>query len=87
MSNEARLVVVHPYFLLPGRHWDADIPRLAEAAAAKHAGVKYLVTAPLGLHPLMSQVIQARVGQCLLHATGTQEACDLCRGTNKCQVQ
>ena len=23
----ARRVVIHPYFLLPGRHWSQDIPR------------------------------------------------------------
>ena len=30
----ATTVVVAPYFLGPGRHWDSDIPALAAAAAA-----------------------------------------------------
>src|SRR5262245_40713946 len=52
----AKRVVVMPYFLLPGRHWDQDIPRLTAEAAAKHGGVEFLVAAPLGLHPLILEV-------------------------------
>src|SRR5262245_61373246 len=46
VDQGATMVVVYPYFLLPGRHWDQDIPRLAAAAARQHPGVCYLVTAP-----------------------------------------
>src|SRR5256885_3572444 len=35
----ATTVVVFPYFLLPGRHWNEDIPRLAAAAAKGHPGI------------------------------------------------
>lgn len=87
VERGAKMVVVHPYFLLPGRHWNGDIPQLAAEAAAKHDGVRYLVTAPLGLHPLMARVIQARIEQCLAHAAGEIEACDLCHGTDKCQLR
>ena len=31
----ARRVVVMPYFLLPGRHWDQDIPALTAAASCE----------------------------------------------------
>jgi len=61
----ARRVVVAPYFLLPGKHWDADIPRLTAEAAKKHAGASYVVAAPIGLHPLMVSVIESRIGECL----------------------
>ena len=84
VERGAKTVVVHPYFLLPGRHWESDIPRLAADAAAAHEGIKYLVTSPLGLHPLMADVIQSRVQQCLHHASGDIEACDLCAGTDRC---
>jgi sirohydrochlorin ferrochelatase len=60
--------VIFPYFLLPGRHWHEDIPRLAAEAAAKYPGVKYLVTAPFGLHPRMSEIIQERIGESLAGA-------------------
>ena len=34
VERGATTVVVFPYFLLPGRHWNDDIPRLAAAAAS-----------------------------------------------------
>ena len=82
----AQRVVVQPYFLGPGRHWDQDIPALAAAAAARHPGISYLVTAPLGLHPLMLQLIAERVAQCLLHAQGGDD-CQWCRGSGRCQLR
>jgi sirohydrochlorin ferrochelatase len=87
VERGARTVVVFPYFLLPGRHWDQDIPRLAAEAAARHPGVAYLVTAPLGLHPLMAQIMSDRIAHCLEHASGQAEECDLCRGTDRCNWQ
>ncbi len=77
----ATCVVVMPYFLLPGRHWSVDIPRLTAEAAAKHAGVKFLVTAPIGLHPLMRDIVQSRVDYCLKRASGdpaAKQPCDVC---------
>lgn len=61
----AKLVVIHPYFLLPGRHWDEDIPALAAEAAAEHSDILYRITAPLGAHPLFSQIIMQRIEECL----------------------
>ena len=74
----ATTVVIFPYFLLPGRHWDQDIPALAAAAARQHPGVRYLVTAPLGLHPLMARIMQDRIEHCLEQAGGMAEPCDVC---------
>jgi sirohydrochlorin ferrochelatase len=68
VERGARFVVVHPYFLLPGRHWDQDIPALAAAAAERHPGVRHLVTAPLGIHELMVQIMNDRIEQCLRQA-------------------
>lgn len=65
VEQGARLVVVHPYLLAPGRHWRHDIPRLAAQAAARHAGVAHVVTDPIGLHPLMAQIMQERILACL----------------------
>ncbi len=73
----AKFVVVHPYFLLPGRHWAHDIPALAAAAADKHH-VGYFVTAPLGIHPLMSRIMHDRIEHCLRHVAGEADVCDLC---------
>jgi sirohydrochlorin ferrochelatase len=80
-------VVVFPYFLLPGRHWNEDIPRLAAAAAGRHPGVSYLVTAPFGLHPLMGEIMRQRIEHCLAHTQGHVEACEVCAGTDRCQLR
>ncbi|MFP4171836.1 MAG: CbiX/SirB N-terminal domain-containing protein [Candidatus Hydrogenedentota bacterium] len=65
VEQGARLVIVHPYFLSPGRHSTTDIPRLAAQAAANHPGVAYRVTEPLGLDPRLTDVIQRRVEETL----------------------
>jgi sirohydrochlorin ferrochelatase len=64
----ARLVVVHPYFLAPGRHGHEDIPRLAAEAAARFPAVRWLVTDPLGPHPKLAEVIDQRVRECLANS-------------------
>jgi sirohydrochlorin ferrochelatase len=87
VERGATMVVVFPYFLLPGRHWSDDIPRLAAAAAAKHPGIQFLVTAPFALHPLMAQVIEQRIQHCLAHTRGDVSACELCAGTDRCQLR
>ena len=84
VEQGVELVVCHPYFLLPGRHWDADIPRLAAEAAAPHPQVRWLVTAPLGLHELMAQIMSQRIAHCLAHCLGEEEECAICAGTGKC---
>jgi sirohydrochlorin ferrochelatase len=87
VGRGAKRVVVCPYFLLPGKHWKEDIPELTEKAAAKHAGVEYLVTAPIGLHPMMHGVIQSRIDHCLSHVVGKAEECESCAGTGRCAMR
>jgi sirohydrochlorin ferrochelatase len=87
VERGAKTVVVFPYFLLPGRHWNEDIPRLTAAAARRHAGAKFLVTAPFGLHPLMAEVMRQRIEHCLAHAGGEADACDVCAGTDRCRLR
>lgn len=74
-------MVVTPYFLGPGRHWQEDIPALTTAAAAKHPGTEFLVAAPLGLHPLVVEALHARMEHCVAQATAVEGApnpCDVC---------
>lgn len=82
----AQTIVVFPYFLLPGRHWHEDIPRLAAEAARDYPRVRYLVTAPLALHPLINDIISQRIAHCLAFACGQADACDLCAETDYCQL-
>ncbi len=87
VQQGVRLVIVQPYFLGPGRHWSEDIPRLAASAAKNHPGVKHLVTAPLGVHPLMAQIIADRVEGCLRHVVGDLPGCDVCLPQGGCDVR
>lgn len=82
----AKFIAVHPYFLLPGRHWAEDIPALAADAAARHPGVDYLVTSPLGIHQLMAQVMNDRILHCMAHRAESGPACDLCDDVGRCSV-
>ncbi len=86
VARGARTVLVSPYFLLPGKHWRQDIPALVEEAAARHPGVDYLVVAPFGLHPLMAEVVNARVEHCLAHVRGEADECEACAGTGTCRM-
>jgi sirohydrochlorin ferrochelatase len=56
----AREIVVHPFFLAPGRHARQDVPRIARAAARRH-GARVRVTAPLGVHDALIDVILERI--------------------------
>jgi sirohydrochlorin ferrochelatase len=87
IEQGASLVVISPYFLLPGRHWHQDIPELATEAAQKHVGVSFLVTAPLGLHPLMAEVVGSRVSHCLSQVAGDAQECEACAGSGRCRLQ
>jgi sirohydrochlorin ferrochelatase len=58
-------VIVHPYFLGPGRHSISDIPRMVAEAAARHSGVSYRITQPLGLDRKIGELILERVRESL----------------------
>jgi len=86
VDQGAQLVVVFPYFLSPGRHWNEDIPRLTAEAAQSWPGVKHLVTAPLGLHQLMFRIMEERISHCLQRATGAAESCEICSDSTGCRL-
>ena len=62
VRDGATSVVVHPYFLSPGRHSTNDIPRMVAEAAQAFPGVQHCVTAPLGVHPKIGEVVLERAG-------------------------
>ena len=55
-------IIVHPYMLSAGRHATEDIPRIAAEAAKSHQGLELRVTAPLGIHPKLAEVVLDRAG-------------------------
>ena len=65
VSAGAKEIIVHPYFLSPGRHSTLDIPRMVAEAAARHPGISFCVTEPLGLHFKIGEVILERVTESL----------------------
>jgi sirohydrochlorin ferrochelatase len=65
VARGADEIVVCPFFLGPGKHWQEDIPRLA-AEAAQCLEVKYhILAAPLGLDELILKLLDKRIGQAL----------------------
>ena len=60
VAEGAEEVIIHPYFLAPGRHSTQDIPRMVKEAAKKHPHVAFSVTEPLGLHPKICEVVLER---------------------------
>nr|GEV57823.1 sirohydrochlorin ferrochelatase, chloroplastic [Tanacetum cinerariifolium] len=87
VQKGANRVIVSPFFLFPGRHWHQDIPSLTAEAAKDYPGVSYMVTAPLGLHPLLVDVLDDRIKHCVSHVAGDAEECAVCAGTGKCQLR
>lgn len=87
VARGATEVVVFPYFLSPGRHWTEDIPRLTAAAAKKHENIRWLVTAPFGLHPAMLTAINDRIHHCREQSISQNPAtgCDVCGDTVPCR--
>ena len=65
VEDGATAIVVHPYFLGPGRHTTDDIPRLVAEASVRHPGVEVQMSAPLGIHEKLVDVVLERVDECL----------------------
>lgn len=63
VQNGAVEIVVHPYFLAPGRHSTSDIPSMAQNAASKYPDIKYRVTEPLGRHDKILEVVLERANE------------------------
>ncbi|MDE2484512.1 MAG: NUDIX domain-containing protein [candidate division NC10 bacterium] len=63
VADGAEEVIVHPYFLGPGRHVAIGIPALVKQAASRHSGVVCRITKPLGVHPKIGEVILERIAE------------------------
>ncbi len=83
VADGADFVFIFPYFLSPGRHSREDIPRLCAAAAARHPAVRYHCSGPIGLDPMMADLILRRVQQC----DESGYACDDCPSERVCRRQ
>jgi sirohydrochlorin ferrochelatase len=61
VAEGATRVIVAPFFLWPGRHMERDIPSLVAEAADRHPGVTFTMADALGPHPLLGDIVAARV--------------------------
>lgn len=58
VQRGVREIIVHPYFLSPGRHTRGDIPLEVQESANAFPGITFRISEPLSAHP---QVISASV--------------------------
>lgn len=65
VTRGANEIIVHPYFLSPGRHTRGDIPVEVAAAAQKHPDIKYCITEPLAAHRLVVEAAIERIRQAM----------------------
>ncbi len=61
VAADAEHVIVHPYFLSPGRHTRGDLPAAVRAAASRHPGLTYQISESLVAHPLVIEASIERI--------------------------
>ncbi|HTZ17039.1 MAG TPA: CbiX/SirB N-terminal domain-containing protein, partial [Dissulfurispiraceae bacterium] len=61
VSEGAKRIIMHPFFLNAGMHVTKDIPELIDAARLKYPGVEFIFTEPLGMHDKLVQVVKERI--------------------------
>ena len=81
VQRGAKEILVHPYFLSPGRHTRGDIPAEVQAAAAEHPGIRFRITEPLSAHPLVISASVERIRESISSVTVDKE------GTNSAGYQ
>ena len=67
VAQGATEVVIHPYFLAPGRHSTEDIPRMAQEVAQQFPELSYRVTQALGVDPRMAEISLLRIQESFEH--------------------
>ena len=80
----AEQIIVCPFFLLPGRHWQSDIPRLAREASDACEYIPFLVSAPIGVHEKLIEILESRIDFCV--ASHPNEICSSCTMENNCKT-
>ena len=63
VKQGAEQVLMLPFFLSAGSHVVDDLERHRRELTQQHAGVQFTLCAPLGLHPLMLEIVQDRLNE------------------------
>ncbi|MGH9914262.1 MAG: CbiX/SirB N-terminal domain-containing protein, partial [Pyrinomonadaceae bacterium] len=71
VARGAHEIIVHPYFLSPGRHTRGDIPVEVAAAAQNYPNIKYAITEPLAGHSLVIEASIERIRQSTIKKSET----------------
>ncbi len=61
VQRGAKEIVVMPYFLFDGMHVAKDIPAQIDEAVLRHPNVHIVLTPPIGVDPMMVELIMQRV--------------------------
>lgn len=61
VDRGAECVLMLPYFLSAGTHVTADLERYRSELATRLPSVEFRLCAPLGLHPLMTEIVLDRL--------------------------
>ncbi len=77
VKKGAEFIVICPFFLGPGQHWNYDIPNLTKEASKSFPNTNYHVAMPLGLDDLILELIEKRLNEC----AQSQFVCPSCEGT------
>lgn len=63
VEQGAECVRMFPYFLSAGEHVASDLERFRRQFSAEYPGVRFEICPPLGLHPLMVEIVLERLQQ------------------------
>lgn len=63
VAHGARTVLMLPYFLSAGRHVTEDLERFRQQLSEEFPDCTFALCPPLGLHPLMTQIVLDRLTQ------------------------
>lgn len=73
VERGAAVVRMLPYFLSAGEHVVGDLEKHRSELAAEFPQVKFQLCPPLGLHPLIVDIVMERLEQVLHVGSGVQE--------------
>jgi uroporphyrin-III C-methyltransferase len=79
VERGAKEILVHPYFLSPGRHTRGDIPVEVQTAAAEHPGIRFHISEPLSAHPLVISASVERIRESISSVSVDKEGTDSTR--------
>lgn len=63
VARGARRVLMSPFFLSAGAHATSDLQEFRDQLSAEHPAVQFLLCPPLGLHPLLVDVVLDRIAE------------------------